>query len=813
MRGLGYNNDDAQALAALVPQHRGATYTLKECLEGDEEKGFEPVPGFKDRLDVYPGLFESVQKIEGLPTNSSIHASALYVFNNSYLAQNSLMRAPNKTKMTAFNMHDSDDMGALKMDVLRTDAQSKMAKCLDLLLKDRQIEWQGSLRATYDKYIHPDVLDYTNPIMWERAAKGEIANLFQFETQVGSVCIKKARPVNVMQLAEINSIMRLQVEGNEQPIDRYVRFRNDINQWYLEMFDCGLNKSEITILEKYLSGSNGVSGSQETLMLLVMDPNISNFTLGEANGFRKAVAKKKPKDIQANKEKYFNNGAKLGTRQVFLDYVWKYCVEPQLGYAFSLNHTLPYSVIAVQEMNLAQRWNPLYWQCACLCVNAGNYVGDMSEDNSDDDIEEVEIISEESDIQEEDTKTKRVAPNYGKIAKAIADAQLSGVNIGLPNINTSQIDFIPDTEHNAILYSLQAINIVSDDLLDRILDNRPYIDILDFYNRVEPTQAQMIGLIKAGCFDELCGKPRKAIMTTFLNYLADQEIDLKDKLTTVQLKKAIEMKMTELIEYRDHIRAYKFKQYIDGNCYEKDTRRYKLTDEACIKFFNTYIASMLNLVKDEYSYIGNDVIVKGTAMKNVLDKLIQPVMTYLNSLEGRQAYQRLLQNDFVNKLTEKYCSGSISKWEFDTMSFYQNGHELQHVNNSMYNIQDFYSLPEQTQDKELCAIAGTITNVNNAKHIVSLLTTTGVVDVKFYAAHYLQFNQKISKIDPVTKKKIVLDKSFFERGNKIIVYGQRRENMFTAKSCTVNNYRRIVGLIEGVHSDGSMDVRYNRIKN
>lgn len=308
MRGLGYNNDEAQALAALVPNHRGKNYSLKDCLEGNEEEGFEPVPGFKEKLETYPGLFEAVRKIEGLPSNASIHASALYVFNNGYIEHNSLMRAPNKTRMTAFNMHDSDDLGALKMDVLVTDAQSKMAKCLELLLKDRQIEWQGSLRKTYDKYLHPDVIDYDNPEMWEKAASGEIANLFQFETQVGSVCIKKARPTNVTQLAEINSIMRLQVEGDEQPIDKYVRFRNNIDAWYLEMMESGLNDGEIKILEKYLKKSFGISGSQETLMQILMDPMICNFTLGEANAARKAIAKKQAEKIIQLEKDFFAKG-------------------------------------------------------------------------------------------------------------------------------------------------------------------------------------------------------------------------------------------------------------------------------------------------------------------------------------------------------------------------------------------------------------------------------------------------------------------------------------------------------------------------
>lgn len=310
MRGMGYNNDDAQALAALVPSHRGATYTLKECLQGDEEKGFDPVPNFKAKLDVYPGLFEAVEKIEGLPTNTSIHASALYVFSRGYLEQNSMMRAPNGTKITALNMHDSDDCGALKMDVLRTDAQSKIAKCLELLLKDKQIEWQGNLRKTYDKYLHPDNLIYDDQTMWDKAANGEIINLFQFETQVGSVCIKKAKPNTLRELAEINSIMRLQTEGDEQPIDRYVRFRNDPSMWEFEMLEEGLNEHEINILKKYLSDSHGVSGSQEVLMQLLMDPEICGFTLAEANAARKAIAKKQAAKIIQLKKDIFEKGAK-----------------------------------------------------------------------------------------------------------------------------------------------------------------------------------------------------------------------------------------------------------------------------------------------------------------------------------------------------------------------------------------------------------------------------------------------------------------------------------------------------------------------
>ena len=66
-------------------------------------------------------------------------------------------------------------------------------------------------------------------------------------------------------------------------------------------------------------------------MLLVMDNEISGFTMTEANKLRKAIAKKKQKLIEECKALYYKKGQELGTRKELLDYVFKYCIKPQLG--------------------------------------------------------------------------------------------------------------------------------------------------------------------------------------------------------------------------------------------------------------------------------------------------------------------------------------------------------------------------------------------------------------------------------------------------------------------------------------------------
>ena len=805
-RGMGINNDEAQALAALVPSQRGITYNLKQCLNGDEEKELEPVPNFEEKLRKYPGLFEMVEKIEGLPTNVSIHASAVYIFKHGYIEHNSLMRAPNGTKITCWNMHDSDDCSALKLDLLRTDAESKIMKAMELLIADHQIEWQGSLRATYNKYVHPDVLEYKDPKMWEAAYKGRIPNLFQMDTAVGMIGITKMKPVSVEELATVNGLIRLTADaGEESSVDRYERFKSDISQWYKEMDDAGLTKQEQEILKKHVGASYGLCYNQEAFMMMLMDPQISNFSLKDADKGRKILSKKKVNEIAGFKEKFLTSDT--GASSIFKQYVWDKMIAPQMKYSFNLAHGIGYSLIGLQEMNLACRFNPLYWACACLCCNSGSSSAEFNEEEG-----EEEIVEETSEIEEQDdqqaSKTRHVAPNYTKISKALSDAQLQGVEIELPDINKSVADFIPDLSTNSILYGLLAVSVVNQDLFDRIIENRPFSTMSEFIEKVKPTNVQMIGLIKAGCFDNMIKQNRKTIMEMYLNYLADRDISLKDKLTITNLKQALEMGIT-FPGFENDIRMFKYKQYIQKHQKNAALKRYELTEDSTIRFFNVFVKPYLSLTKSEYGNIPEGIMMKETAFDKVFKAQMEKLMNYLNSPEGLQLFYTTQQNMYKEEIRKKYCLGSIAQWEMEVVNYYHEPHELKNVNTSNYNISDFNTLED---GGTITALAGTVIGTENNKHIVNLLTTTGVVAVKFYANNYVLYNQKISVKDPVTNKKTVIDDSWFKRGNKIIVYGVRRENMFISKTDRSTGYSRTVGLINYVRPDGSLDLSYKRKK-
>lgn len=115
-RGLGIDNDAAQYISNLIPITRGFTWSIHDCLYGNVEEDRKPVTEFANEIKKFPNLLETALSIEGLVNGRSIHASAVYIFNEDFVEHNARMKAPNGTYITQFNMKSSDYCSGLKMD-------------------------------------------------------------------------------------------------------------------------------------------------------------------------------------------------------------------------------------------------------------------------------------------------------------------------------------------------------------------------------------------------------------------------------------------------------------------------------------------------------------------------------------------------------------------------------------------------------------------------------------------------------------------------------------------------------------------------
>lgn len=210
----------------------------------------------------------------------------------------------------------------------------------------------------------------------------------------------------------------------------------------------GLSPQEMKTLEPYFLKSYGVPPSQEQLMSMLMDEDICGFKLSEANTARKIVGKKQMSKIPELKKKVIEQAK----RKELGDYVWKYGIGPQMGYSFSIIHALAYSFIGFQTIYIATRWNPIYWNTACLIVNSGA----LEEDNI------------ENEEETEESKKKEKSTDYSKIAKAIGDILSRGIKISLVDINKSDYSFKPDVENNEILFGMKALSNVGAPIIEQI---------------------------------------------------------------------------------------------------------------------------------------------------------------------------------------------------------------------------------------------------------------------------------------------------------------------------------------------------------
>lgn len=325
----GIDVDEAQYISSLVPVERGFSYSLKDLVEGNPEKGRLPNKTFIKEVSQFPGLLDIMKGIENLVCRRGIHASGVVLFDKDIFKSAAIMRAPNGALTTQWDLHSQEICGSVKYDFLLTSVQDIIIQTIKLLQEDNLIEKELSLREVYNKYLHPSVLPQNDDKMWSALAKNEVLCCFQFDSAVGAQAAKKIKPKTPLEMADANGLMRLMPSepGAEMPIDKYVRFKKNIQLWYNEMSNQGLTKQEQSYLEPYFKASYGVPPSQEQLMLMLMDKNICNFTLAEANVARKIVGKKVMSKIPQLKEKVIGQASsqKLG------EYVWKYGAGPQMG--------------------------------------------------------------------------------------------------------------------------------------------------------------------------------------------------------------------------------------------------------------------------------------------------------------------------------------------------------------------------------------------------------------------------------------------------------------------------------------------------
>ncbi len=766
----GIDNDIAQYMSSLIPSERGFLWPIADVVYGNKEKDRKPVKTFLNEVNKYPGLLEIIEKIEGLISRRGIHASGVVFYGNDPYESACFMKARNGAITTQFSLEDAEYVGDVKYDFLVTEIQDVITQCLQILQDHGEIESNLTLRELYNKYLHPDVLPIEDKKLWDAAISGNILKLFQFDSLVGGQTIKTLKPQSPQEMATCNSIMRLmaQEKGGETPTERYKRLKDNLFLWYDEMNRWGLSKEEQRTLEKYCKANYGTPAQQEDMMMILMDQDICGFTLAEANKARKIVAKKKMDEIPKLQEQVLSKAksAALG------EYVWEVLIKIQLGYSFSMIHSLAYSYVGLQTIYLATYFNPIYWNTACLRVDSG---------------------------LDEDATT-----NYGKIATAVGNMKNHGIHISLIDINRSQYMFEPDIENNTILYGMKALNGVGGEIIQEIIEKRPYTSMQDFINRTSCNKTVMVSLIKSGAFDQF--NDRIENMKEYMQIVSEPK-----KRITMQNFNGLNERglLPNELDFQKRVFIFNkaLKNVLKNNKYIIENNYYDFYSQ----FFD------IDLLETEDNHL---VIDKEIWKKKCYDKAMAPAKTYLT--QHKQELLNKLNDELFQEQWNKYAAGTLSKWEMDSLGCYYHDHELREARLSLEQIKEYKDLPQNpivdymyTRNGidfpiyKTCRIAGTAIMKDDTKSIVSILTlNSGVVHVKFNRDYYAKYNRRISEIMSDGTKK-VREAGWFQKGSLIVVNGIRKGDMFIAKTYKKTESHQLYK-ITNIYEDGTFDMTNKR---
>lgn len=820
-KGLGISDDAAGYLKSLIPVDRGMIWSLKDCLEGNPKKERKPVRDFINEINKYPGLKECALALEGIIVGRGLHAAGLIISNEPYTNYISCMRAPNGDLCTCYDLQDCEDCGIVKVDMLTVKASDKLRTTMDLLIEYKYLEWQGTLKATYDKYLHPDVINYDNPAMW--GIIKDIYSLFQFDTPVSANAINVIQPKNLMELSATNSLLRLMGSGEttETPLERYARYA-DIHEWEKDCHAYGLVESEMDVIRQYCSDSRMLPESQEKVMLISMDKRVAGFTLKQSNKLRKSIAKKDEDILEETRIMFFEHCIKQNTREIFAKYVWYELFGMSFGYSFSNLHSYAYSVIGLQELNVNYFYPPVFWACACLTVESSS------------------VEENEEEYEDLERKKKNTGTNYEKMAKAIYRMKDYRINTLPPDINKSDLSFTPLVDESLILFGLGGITKMNRDVAKDIMSGRPYNSFKEFYdyqkNLLVPTgeldeKGNMIyrkslvtksifaTLIKAGCFDSLCDD--KILM---LKWLICWENPAKTTLTMANLSKCLELGCTLP---KHLVKVYNFRKYVESpNFFYRKNEKFKtkkdyiLEDKFARPFFEEHYINDLTEGKDFY-YENDMLIVIDKSLDKVLKPELDELISYINNPSLVDEYnKKYWQQEYMNMV--KY--ENIPKWSMETISFYPDKHELTGIDFEKYNISHYKDLPASPifveksskngkrtwRQYDLSRICGVVLSRNDNKHFINLLTPDNdVVTVKFNEGQYAYYKKSISETEEFDE-----DTNWFKKGTLLMISGYRKseddEEEFIAKKYKNSVFTHSVIKIRNVNPDLSLSLQFER---
>ncbi|MDO8593816.1 MAG: DNA polymerase III subunit alpha [bacterium] len=457
-RALGHSYTTGDRIAKLIPMgSQGFPMTIDHALTLEPD-----LKTLYDEDDDTREIIDLAKRIEGCVRHVGVHAAGVVVAPTPLVEWAPIQPDPKGTGklITQYDMYSITDeyggVGLLKFDFLGIKNLAILADAVKRVKEMRGI-----------------VVDIENvPIddtkTYEMLARGETEGIFQLNGSGMTRWLKELKPTSIH---DINAMVALYRPGPMETIPSYIERKH--NPKLIHYLD--------PRMKEYLDFSYGILVYQDDVLLTAI--KLGGYSWLEADALRKAMGKKIPKVMQAEKEKLTRGFMEYGKLSKQLsEKLWE-LIEPFAAYGFNKAHAASYGKVAYQTAYMKANY-PVEYLAALLTADSGD---------------------------------------TGQISIFVAEAKRMGVKVLPPDVNESGTDFTvidlgvsppsggeTPKSSAAIRFGLSSIKNFGDGISESIIVERKehgaYKTLSDFLSRVGSknlNRKSLESLIKCGALDSL----------------------------------------------------------------------------------------------------------------------------------------------------------------------------------------------------------------------------------------------------------------------------------------------------------------------
>ncbi|CAB0513502.1 DNA polymerase III subunit alpha [Corynebacterium diphtheriae] len=400
-------------------------------------------------------IYDTARGLEGVVRQAGVHACAVIMASVPLLEHIPMWkRANDGALITGWPYPACEAIGLLKMDFLGLRNLTVIGDCLE------------NIKINRNEELDLEALQTDDPNVYKLLSSGDTLGVFQLDSGGMQELLKRMQPTGFNDIVASLALYRpgpMGVNAHWDYADRK-NGRKPIEPIHPELEEP---------LKEILEETYGLIVYQEQIMEI--SRKLANYTAGEADGFRKAMGKKKP-EVLAKEYKKFSEGMfSNGYSKAAVDALWG-TIEPFASYAFNKSHAAGYGLVS-------------YWTAYLKANYTAEYMAAL---------------------------LTSVADKKDKSAIYLSNCRHLDISVLSPDVNESHLNFMPVGED--IRFGLGAVRNVGEDVVAAIIKAREekgaFTDFSDYLDKIDITACNKRvteSLIKAGAFDSM-DHPRKGLL-------------------------------------------------------------------------------------------------------------------------------------------------------------------------------------------------------------------------------------------------------------------------------------------------------------